>query len=256
LDVIQGYGSYIDFERAVGILKKSLGKSALGKFKTWGYEKGFTLYLAISNAKKFPITDMDIAQQSKLNDAISKIADLKKGIDGLSVKEALEFLVDNTTLLTLIKDSGKEAEAIHSALTFSVRFDSRFDEFKSTVALQTDPDTFEHHVEKVSLMTMHASKGLEFNIVFIAGCEEGFIPFVKSEGELSNIEEERRLFYVAMTRAKEQLFLTYTRKRKIYGKTEERKPSPFLNDIEEKLKTYRRVENKKSKSSQVQLDLF
>ena len=80
---------------------------------------------------------------------------------------------------------------------------------------------------------------------------------MKNESGLVNIDEERRLFYVAMTRAKEQLFLSYTKKRKIYGKSAEREPSPFLNDIEDKLKAFDRVEGKKkNKGNQVQLDLF
>jgi len=256
LQVVHGTGSYIDFERATGVLNKSLGKSLVRKFKTWGYEKGFSLDSAISNAKRFPIKEMDRTNQSKLNDTISDFSDLKKRIEGLSVKEVFGFLVENTKLTRIIKDDDKENEAIYSLLAFSLKFNNNFEDFKSAAALQTDPDSFEHHVEKVSLMTMHASKGLEFNVVFIVGCEDGYIPFMKNESEQIDINEERRLFYVAMTRAREQLFLTYTKKRKIYGKSMMRKPSPFLNDIGEKLKEFGKIEKKKAKGGQVQLDLF
>ena len=156
----------------------------------------------------------------------------------------------------MTKNDEKEKDAIHSVLHFSVKFKSNFEGFKSAVALQTDPDSYTYRVEKVSLMTMHASKGLEFNVVFIVGCEDGYIPFMKNESEQIDINEERRLFYVAMTRAREQLFLTYTKKRKIYGKSMMRKPSPFLNDIGEKLKEFGKIEKKKAKGGQVQLDLF
>ncbi|MBW2366232.1 MAG: ATP-dependent helicase, partial [Deltaproteobacteria bacterium] len=230
MQVIHGSGSYIDFERASGLLNKSLGKNLVSKFKAWGYEKGFSLESAILNAKRFPIKEMDRTHQNKLNDAICEVSGLKKRIIGLSVKETLEFLVENTNLTGMIKSDEKERDAIHTALDFSMKFENNFDDFKSAAALQTDSDSYTHRVEKVSLMTMHASKGLEFNVVFIVGCEDGYIPFVKNERKPTDINEERRLFYVAMTRAREQLFLTYSKKRKIYGKSATRQPSPFLSD--------------------------
>ena len=87
-------------------------------------------------------------------------------------------------------------------------------------------------------MTMHASKGLEFPVVFVAGCEDGFLPFQRSATEKADIDEERRLFYVAMTRAKDQLYLTYAQKRRIYGKIEKRILSPFVGEIEERLRLH------------------
>ncbi|MBW1985572.1 MAG: ATP-dependent helicase, partial [Deltaproteobacteria bacterium] len=203
MQVIHGSGSYIDFERASGLLNKSLGKNLVSKFKAWGYEKGFSLESAILNAKRFPIKEMDRTHQNKLNDAICEISGLKKRIIGLSVKETLEFLVENTNLTGMIKSDEKERDAIQTALDFSMKFENNFDDFKSAAALQTDSDSYTHRVEKVSLMTMHASKGLEFNVVFIVGCEDGYIPFVKNESKPTDINEERRLFYVAMTRARE-----------------------------------------------------
>jgi len=92
-------------------------------------------------------------------------------------------------------------------------------------------------VEKVSLMTIHAAKGLEFSVVFIVGCEENILP-LNLEGLVSSEDEERRLFYVGMTRARERLFLTYSQERLIYGKKVFHEPSRFLTDIEEQLKEY------------------
>lgn len=254
LQVIDGSGSYIDFDRAVGILTNSFGKNLVNKFKWWGYINGFTLVEAISNARRFPISEMNRDQQHRLNEAIGSILGLKEKIETLNVKESIEFLIKNTTFLNMLKD--KEKDAVERVLTFSSKFDGNTNDFISAVALQTDSDSFAHHVEKVSLMTMHASKGLEFNIVFIIGCEDGFIPFVKNEHTPADIDEERRLFYVAMTRAREELFLSYTKKRKIYGKSEVREPSPFISDIEERLKEFGEGETNKIKSGQVQLNLF
>ena len=109
-------------------------------------------------------------------------------------------------------------------------------------------------------MSMHAAKGLEFPVVFIAGCEDDFIP-LKREGskqdEPADMAEERRLFYVAMTRAMERLYLTRAKKRSVYGKLLSRSPSPFLADIENRLKKDDSPQIKKKKTSaQKQLKLF
>ena len=113
------------------------------------------------------------------------------------------------------------------------------------------------NVEKVTLMTMHAAKGLEFPVVFISGCENQFIPYTDHKNKPVDVNEERRLFYVAMTRAKEHLFLSWAKKRKIYGKTHERKLSPFVDEIEKQLLTYESsYQKKKIKKSQTQLKLF
>ena len=106
-------------------------------------------------------------------------------------------------------------------------------------------------------MTMHAAKGLEFPVVFIAGCENGYLPFKRKDRYDTPVDEEKRLFYVAMTRAKERLYLTYSKKRSIYGKKEVRKISPFVEEIEERLKTYETSSpNKKKPKPSAQLKLF
>ncbi|MBF0376498.1 MAG: UvrD-helicase domain-containing protein [Desulfamplus sp.] len=166
--------------------------------------------------------------------------------------------------------------------------------FYEHIAMKKDIDTVDYKAEKVSLMTMHASKGLEFKVVFIAGCENGLIPFfsysgsnhtkynncnhteynnveehnnnakLKSDnrklysGKCEDIDEERRLFYVAMTRAEELLYLCYAKKRLIFGKRVEVERSPFLNDIEDRLKNYSKLKFKKidKPNCDGQLELF
>ena len=121
-----------------------------------------------------------------------------------------------------------------------------------------EQDFFKFEAEKVSLMSIHASKGLEFPVVFVVGCEETFIPFSKNGETIEDIEEEKRLFYVAMTRAKDILCLTYAKKRMIFGKTCERKKSRFLHHIEERLKQHQTSDFKKKKKTETtqQLELF
>lgn len=124
--------------------------------------------------------------------------------------------------------------------------------------LDQDPDFLDKTVEKVSLMTMHAAKGLEFSVVFVTGCETGTIPFARDGKNVEDPDEERRLFYVAMTRAKEMLYLTYARKRRIFGREQQRNRSCFIDDIEKELARYEKGKKqvKKQKSKDIQLELF
>ena len=111
--------------------------------------------------------------------------------------------------------------------------------------------------QKVTLMTMHAAKGLEFPVVFIAGCENGLIPYTRLKDDVSDLDEERRLFYVAMTRAKEHLCLSWVKKRKIFGETVARQLSPFLNDIDKQLlKQHKSFAGHQKEKPQTQLTLF
>ena len=103
--------------------------------------------------------------------------------------------------------------------------------------LSQEYDAYGEVAEHVSLMTLHAAKGLEFPVVFVVGCEDGLVP-LQQGGMESDVDEERRLFYVAMTRARERLYLVRSRKRMLFGEVRSTRPSPFLTDIEEQLKQY------------------
>ena len=132
-------------------------------------------------------------------------------------------------------------------------------DFIDYLHLQREEDALEMEAEKVSLLTLHASKGLEFPVVFIVGCERSLLP-LQREGLTSDVDEERRLFYVGMTRAKERLYFVRAQRRRLFGKSMDTQPSPFLADIEEKLKTYDRANQghirKKRDREEHQLTLF
>ncbi len=175
-------------------------------------------------------------------------------------KTTLEFLRTVIELLSLDKILNKNRKIMEIADLF-LKEAQKYPEpalFYEQIAMKRDIDTVDYGAEKVSLMTMHASKGLEFKVVFIAGCENGLIPFLNPNGKCENIDEERRLFYVAMTRAKEILYLCHAKKRQIFGKTVISDRSPFLDDIEESLKQYNRSKFKKTEktSCKEQLELF
>ncbi len=129
--------------------------------------------------------------------------------------------------------------------------------FLDALALNQDPDQLMPGVEKVSLMTLHSAKGLEFPVVFVTGCEEGLIPFARDGENCEDLDEERRLFYVAMTRAMDILCLTYAGKRRIYGTSKKRQRSHFIKDIESQLALYEQARAKAVKPvRETQMELF
>jgi superfamily I DNA/RNA helicase len=107
--------------------------------------------------------------------------------------------------------------------------------FLTEVALGAEVDTWDPRAEGVSLLTLHASKGLEFPVVFLVGCEDGLLPLIWPESTEDDLAEERRLFFVGITRARLKLFLFYSRKRTLRGETAAARPSPFLTDISDRL---------------------
>jgi DNA helicase-2/ATP-dependent DNA helicase PcrA len=123
-------------------------------------------------------------------------------------------------------NAAAEFEAEHEAATLA--------EFLEAVALVSDVDSYDADADRLSLMTLHTAKGLEFGAVFIVGLEEGLLPHANSLGEAAELEEERRLCYVGMTRAKDLLFLSHAETRTIMGVTEMREKSRFLYEIGER----------------------
>ena len=131
------------------------------------------------------------------------------------------------------------------------------DRFLSTLALETQVDTWDPRADRISLLTLHAAKGLEFPVVFIVGCEDGILPLTWGKAEAADLEEERRLFYVGVTRAKTKLYLCHAQKRRRRGMVQPMSPSPYLADIEEQLLERRRSQlSARGKRKADQLELF
>jgi superfamily I DNA/RNA helicase len=129
--------------------------------------------------------------------------------------------------------------------------------FLEAMALQSETDAYDPRADRVTLMTLHAAKGLEFPVVFIAGCEEGLLPYVRP-GRPVEVDEERRLFYVGVTRAQRQLVLLSARTRFLFGQRMDNAPSRFVGDIEAALKEVRAMQrrNAKPRPDAEQLSLF
>jgi DNA helicase-2/ATP-dependent DNA helicase PcrA len=145
-------------------------------------------------------------------------------------------------------------ENVKELITVATKYDEHAGDYEDAlstfleeVALASDVDNVDQNQDAVHMMTLHSSKGLEFPVVFIVGLEEGILPHARSLLATSEMEEERRLMYVGITRAKERIYLLFTRQRTLFGSTQMNSPSRFLEDIPEEIitkKSYREAEQK------------
>ncbi len=164
-----------------------------------------------------------------------------------------KVLSENAEILPLEKEG---IEALKKLRLWAATFKGPLEEFIETLAIQTGLDTYEPDQETVKLLTLHASKGLEFPVVIISGCEENLLPL--SLLKESDPEEERRLFYVGVTRAREKLFLTWAKRRTLFGQKLVQRPSPFLENMGDFLKSsfYRGGNKHQPRPRKKQMSLF
>jgi uncharacterized protein (TIGR00375 family) len=182
-----------------------------------------------------------------------KLAEFDDIIKNKSVKNTVAAIIDNY----FSAEKADNENSFQKLLNLTDDFGNDLEEFLKFAALGTGIDAYKPNVENVTLMTLHAAKGLEFKCVFIIGCEDGLLPYSLFENQKSDIEEERRLLYVGMTRAKKYLFLSHAKKRFILGREYHLKRSPFLNKIEKELIELTKSEYKKPvKKNDNQLSLF
>jgi uncharacterized protein (TIGR00375 family) len=258
LKVVEGCGGYGDHEKVMRFSIVGAGKKTMEVFKNWCYQNRFSLREGLEKANQFPVPGLTVASQQKLNGFSKQLADFEKTLADMTVAEKMIYLIKNSKLSIIFETDVKSKDALKNLVDWADQFQSRTADFLAALALYTDTDAYAWRVEKVSLMSMHAAKGLEFPIVFIAGCEQGYIPFRRTADESPDIQEERRLFYVAMTRAMARLYFTRAKKRRIYGRLEPRSMSRFVADIETRLKKDEspQLKKKKKKTDQQQLPLF
>ncbi|MDP8315397.1 MAG: ATP-dependent helicase, partial [Candidatus Celaenobacter antarcticus] len=186
---------------------------------------------------------------------IPDLNELKNCLIEQNVQQALEMIIKKffKGKISQLDESTKKL------MNRSERFNDDFDSFLKFAILGSGVDTNDFTLERVNLLTLHSAKGLEFDCVFIAGCEDGILPYSLFEDKKCDIDEERRLFYVGMTRARNQLYLTNAQSRFLYGKTYNLPLSPYIKAIEQELLEEKKIEYKKKKKSsrpQSQQELF
>ena len=253
LNLIANTSDNISFERVVNEPKRGVGPGTLEKLRNFAYEQNTSLLDASANIMLSPIKGK--AAQG-VYDFANMILNLRDQLDGLSITDTVEAILDKSGYLDALSmqqtlESQSRIENIEEFMSVTKNFDEtntdgtedetgidRLGRFLNDLALIADTDDGEAEAAEVTLMTLHAAKGLEFPVVFLIGMEEGVFPLSRASEEPDELEEERRLAYVGITRAEEILFLTNANTRTLFGKTSYNRPSRFLREISDDLLQY------------------
>lgn len=238
LRLISGARDPISARRIINVPKRGIGESTLLRLEQYAYSKRISLVEAIYQLDQVP--DLTAQARLRLEKFADMINDIAEATAGKKVYETIETVLSQTGYFSHLVEDGSvdaltRAENIRELMSVALEFDrlgsGGLDEFLEGVALLSDIDNVDDKKEAVVLMTLHSAKGLEFPVVFLVGLEEGVFPHMRSMSEPMELEEERRLCYVGMTRARRQLYLTHTYSRTLWGRTEGAIPSRFLSEV-------------------------
>ena len=237
LRLIYNFSDNISLKRVVNEPKRGIGKTSIDNIQEISEKTGLSMFDIIKHADEYGLNRVKINAQ----EFIETIEYLRSKIESLSISELIKETLNKTGYVKALElENTTEAESriqnLEEFLTVAIEFEEEeaentLGDFLEGITLSSDIDGMEDSEDSVTLMTLHSAKGLEFPVVFLVGLEEGIFPGNKSIGEPKEIEEERRLFYVGITRAKQYLYLTCSKKRTIFGSTSYNQISRFINEI-------------------------
>lgn len=234
----------LSLTRIINVPKRNIGATTLEHLTDYAEEQGISLFEALSSTEELPVTKR---AKAALEDFSVTIFELLNHVDEWNVQQIMEEVIKQTGYGAMLDadaahDTQGESrkENVGQFLTAAKEYvddnpDGTLQDFLENVALVSDVDEFESSESKVTLMTLHAAKGLEFPVVFLVGLDEGLFPHSRTLMDSSQIEEERRLAYVGITRAEQQLYVTNASTRTMYGRISAYMPSRFLAEIPENL---------------------
>lgn len=243
LKVIYNNDDSQSLRRIINVPKRAIGETTLKHLQEYADSQDISLFAAILDVDN--IETIKSGTSTKLKDFATLIMKLKEAESRYSLPEFLSLILEKSGYLRELTASGADEdltriENLQELVNVANEFepeeaDNTLGEFLSQVSLVSDIDGMDEIQNNVTLMTLHASKGLEFPIVFLAGCDEGIFPSARCSNSLSELEEERRLMYVGVTRAETKLFLTTAKRRQMWGEYKYYSPSRFLEEIPAKL---------------------
>lgn len=251
LRVIFNPADSLSLLRIINVPKRGIGDASLAKIQAYAAANNVSLFEAVSNAAA--IDGLSSRFVSKLDDLAGIIFELMNLANEAPVEDLIDRVLRDTGYLEELENertpqAQSRIDNLHELISVAQEFaaseeENNLENFLAHVALVSDIDDTELGEDAITLMTLHSSKGLEFPVVFLVGMEEGLFPHARTLMDETEIEEERRLCYVGITRAKEKLFLSSTKMRTIYGNTVTYPPSRFLQEIPASLvKTIKRQE--------------
>lgn len=237
LRLIYNFSDNISLKRIINEPKRGIGKTSIDNISEISERTGLSMFDIIKHADEYGLNRV----KANANEFIETIEYLRSKIEELSISELIKETLNKTGYVKALElENTTEAETriqnLEEFLTVAIEFEEEEAEntladFLEGITLSSDIDGMEDSEDSVTLMTLHSAKGLEFPVVFLVGMEEGIFPGNKSIGEPKELEEERRLFYVGITRAKQYLYLTCSKKRTIFGSTSYNAISRFVNEI-------------------------
>ena len=242
----------LSLKRIINVPTRGIGEKTIEKIESFSREKGLPLYEGLRQA--IGEDWLTPGAKAKMKEFIQLIEEFRKDLGSLTLSQLTLTLLAKTEYLQRLKEEGTDEafskmENIDELINVMMGLEQgeekvSLESFLDKVSLVTDVDLYEDKGNRVSLMTLHCAKGLEFPIVFIVGIEEGLLPHYRRGEEIEDMEEERRLFYVGMTRAKQKLFLSRAEERSTFGVGRANLPSRFLDELPMELM---RFEQKKGK---------
>jgi len=246
----------VSFRRVVNFPYRGIGKVSLGKLEEFAKEKDISLLEASAMAEEInSISDRIKTGIKAFYDLISKYMALR---DKFKPDELVHALTDETGMLLMYKkdisqESQSRAENIHELLSSVDEYvmrneSSTISGFLEEVSLVNDIDSWDSKANAITLMTLHSAKGLEFPVVMITGCEEGLFPLVRSIEDTDALEEERRLFYVGLTRAKQKVYIFWANERRRFNEFKVSVQSRFLDEIDSDVVEIRGINPKRFRS--------
>lgn len=255
LRLISNTSDNISLKRIINEPKRGIGKTSLDNIEEISYKEGKSMYEVIKNAEQYGLNRVF----ANSREFIELIEEMKAKKEELEISELIKEVLNKSGYTKALElENTVEAESrlqnIEELLTVAIEFEEEFAEnslsdFLESITLSSDIDSLEETEESVTLMTLHSAKGLEFEVVFLVGMEEGIFPGYKTIGEPKELEEERRLFYVGITRAKQYLYLTCAKRRTIFGSTSYNAISRFVKEIpEDLLEGYEEIETNKQEN--------
>ena len=233
----------MSFNRIVNEPKRGIGNTSVEKLEAFANEHDWSLLEAAANAELSPIAGKARGQLAKFGKMIQQLGTRRQD---LNVTEMMQAILEDSGYLSTLRaahnlEADTRIENLEELLSVTQGFDSRYQpenedsdifvDFLAELALLSDQDDVEEDAQEVTLMTLHAAKGLEFPVVFLVGMEEGLFPLSRASMDESELEEERRLAYVGITRAKQKLYLSNAYGRMLYGQRQNNPASRFIEEI-------------------------
>jgi len=230
----------VGLSRILNVPPRGIGDRTVGTLVGWAQAKGLPVYAALQLLGETEEDPFGTRARRLLVDFTAMIEELSQARRELDLVQVLDLLLERTGYARYLQDGTEEGQArwenIMELRTVARQYadlppELALTSFLEEVALVSDVDTLDDQVDAPTLLTLHAAKGLEFRVVFIAGVEEGLFPHSRSMDDPEQMEEERRLCYVGVTRAKERLYLLRTFRRTLYGESQVSEPSRFLLEL-------------------------